>query len=254
LERLPPHFKQQYETALTTQGSFGQPMRDTDPYAAECAAHYFGLIEMVDHHAGRILDALERNGLAENTLVIFTADHGEALGDHWMWGKGPYHFDGVIRVPLIVRWPGGGSGEHGGVVSLLDLAPTILEATGAEMPPWPGPATPAVAEAPGAPSPLAGRSLLGVLRGAAADGAALVEEDEDYLGCRLRTLVTQRYRLTAYSGQPYGELFDLQEDPDEFHNLWDDPGRAALKQALLVRLLEKTMETELPLPRQSSRS
>jgi arylsulfatase A-like enzyme len=170
-----------------------------------------------------------------------------------MWGKGPYHFDGVIRVPLLMRWPGpvDSGTEHHGVVSLLDLAPTILEATGTELPPWPGPATPATHEAPRAPSPLAGRTLLAERLG---DSSALVEEDEDYLGCRLRTLVTERYRLTAYSGRPYGELFDLQEDPDEFENLWDDPGKTSVKQELLVRLLEKTMETELPLPRQSSRS
>ena len=277
LDHLPPHFKQQYETTLTTQGSFGQLMAATEPYARECAAHYFGLIELVDHHVGRILDAHHRNGLDENTLVLFTADHGEALGDHGMWGKGPYHFDGVIRVPLIARWIGhtpreqpstGAAGAqgvrgrgvvvaHDAVVSLLDLAPTILEATGAPLPPWPGAATPAVPEAPNAPSALAGRSLFPILRGASPasrDTVALVEEDEDYLGLRLRTVVTQRYRLTAYSGQPYGELFDLQEDPNEYENLWDDAGAAAVKQELLLRLLEKTMETELALPRQSSRA
>lgn len=259
LDRLPPHFKQQYETALTTQGSFGQAMRETEPYAAECAAHYFGLIELVDHHVGHILDALRRNGLEQETLVLFTADHGEALGDHGMWGKGPYHFDGVIRVPLIVRWPGHTPRGivHHGVVSLLDLAPTILDLAAVEMPAWPGPALPERPEAPPAPPALPGRSLLPRLEAdhpRAPISAALVEEDEDYLGLRLRTLVTDRYRLTAYSGQAYGELFDLQEDPSEYENLWDDTGKVGLKQELLVQLLEKTMETDLPLPRQSSRS
>jgi arylsulfatase A-like enzyme len=138
----------------------------------------------------------------------------------------------------------------------LDLAPTILEATGTEMPEWPGPAVPLVPEASEAPSSLAGRSLMGVLEGrdGGGDEVALVEEDEDYLGFRMRTLVTRRYRLTAYSGQPYGELFDLQEDPDEYENLWEEPSKVGVKQELLVRLLEKTMETELARPRQSGRS
>jgi arylsulfatase len=255
LDRLPPHFRLQYETALVTQGNNGQPMRATEPYRAECAAHYYGLIEMVDQQVGRVLDALRRNGLEENTVVIFTADHGEALGDHGMWGKGPYHYDGVIRVPLLVRLPGSAATSHAGVVSLLDLPPTILDLAGVPIPD--GAAAGAPAEAPQAPPAWAGRSLTPVLTGGGADGpagSALVEEDEDYLGFRMRTLVTDRYRLTAYSGQPYGELFDLREDPHEYVNLWDAPDRARLKDELRLALLDKLMETDAPLPRQSSRS
>ena len=70
----------------------------------------------------------------------------------------------------------------------------------------------------------------------------------------MRTLVTQRYRLTAYSRQAYGELFDLQEDPNEFHNLWDVSSRRKLRDDLRIQLLEKIMETDYPLPRQTSRS
>ena len=88
-----------------------------------------------------------------------------------------------------------------------------------EYPPWPG------------------RSLLLVAtsREIGTSDAALVEDDQDDLGFRLRTLVTQRYRLTAYSGQSYGELFDLQEDPDEVHNLWDQPRHARLRDELRHR-------------------
>ena len=85
-------------------------------------------------------------------------------------------------------------------------------------------------------------------------GLALVEEDEDYLGFRMRTLVTGRYRLTAYSGQPYGELFDLQEDPHELWNRWDDPNCQALKAELRALLLDTIMQTDSVLPRQSGRS
>ena len=76
-----------------------------------------------------------------------------------------------------------------------------------------------------------------------------MEDDQDGLGFRLRTLVTQRYRLTAYSGQPYGELFDLQEDPQEVWNLWDNPDYRSIRDELRLELLDKIMSTDYPLPR-----
>ena len=257
LDALPPHFRQQFETALVTKGNHGQPMRDTEPYRAECAAHYYGLIEMVDQQVGRILDAVRRNNLEADTVIVFTADHGEALGDHGMWGKGPYHFDGVVRVPLVVHWPGriGAARRHDGVVSLLDLPPTFLDQAGVPIPDGTEPGQPP--EAPQAPPAWPGRSLRGLLEAGAEDAparTALIEEDEDYLGFRMRTLVTDRYRLTAYSGQPYGELFDLRADPHEYHNLWDDPSRRSLRDDLRLALLDRIMESDTPLPRQTSRS
>jgi arylsulfatase len=243
-----------YETNIVTSGNKLQAIGDTTPYRSECAAHYFGLIEMLDDQVGRVLEALRSSGLEDETVVMFVADHGEALGDHGMWGKGPYHFDGVIRVPFLVRWPGHTSpgSVHEGVVSFLDLAPTILDVTGVPIPEGPVPAVP---EAPGAPPAWPGRSLVPVLDGCqTSDSDALVEMDEDYLGFKMRTLVTQRYRLTCYSGQPYGELFDLLDDPNEEHNLWDDASRRSLRDDLRLRLLDKIMETDISVPRQLSRS
>lgn len=253
-DRLPPHFRLMYETALTTSGNAGQAMNLTTPYRSECAAHYFGLIEMVDRQVGRVLESLRNNGLEKDTVVMFIADHGEALGDHGMWGKGPFHFDCVIRAPLLIKWPGHfqpGS-QYSGVVSYLDFAPTVLEMADV---PIPQGFLPPVIEAPAMPAPWPGRSLVGLLRGETLDNSsALVEEDEDYLGFRMRTLVTQRYRLTAYSGKPFGELFDLQEDPHEFRNLWDEPSSKGLRNELRLLLLDKIMETDNPLPRQVARS
>jgi arylsulfatase A-like enzyme len=252
LDLLPPHYRLQRETNIVTQGSNGEPMNATDPYRNEIAAHYYGLIEMVDEQIGRVLSALRKNGLEKNTVVIFTADHGEALGDHGMWGKGPYHIDSVIRVPFLISAPGLLKGEKKirQVTSLLDLAPTIFELAGINYAP-PSP------EAPHAPPSLPGRSLLDLLRTDTERVPArdvLIEEDEDYLGFRMRTLVNDRYRLTTYSGQPYGELFDLQEDPDEFQNLWNQPSAENLRKELTADLLDKIIRTDLPLPRQSSRS
>ena len=255
LDRMPPHYRDLHEKPITTSGSLGQAMRDTDPYRAECAAHYYAVIELVDKQVGRILDALSDNGLEDDTVVLFTADHGEALGDHYMWGKGPYHYDSVIRVPFIVRWPNviAPGVKHESPVSLLDFAPTVLDIAGLPVPEGP---VPLVREAPANPPAWPGSSLMPVLKGERdlTDSHALVEEDEDYLGFRMRTLVTDHYRLTVYSGQPYGELFDFHEDPNEFHNLWDDPGRRALREELRLELLDRLLDSDYPLPRQLSRS
>ena len=244
---LPPHIRKIYETP--------KKGKDIDPYRNECAAHYYGLIEMIDDNFGRVMKALKDNGLYENTVVILTSDHGEALGDHSMWGKGPYHYDGVIRVPFLVSWPGRfeGGATHDGVISLLDFAPTILDIAGVPIPEGNKPPEMAWSHEP---EPWPGRSLVPILTGeeTGTSGMALVEDDQDDLGFRLRTLVTERYRLTAYSGQPYGELFDLQEDPGEIRNLWDDPEHRALRDDLRLALLDRIMSTDYPLPRRMGSS
>jgi len=255
LNDLPPHFRAMVETPVVTSGNKLQPMNATAPYHSECAAHYFGLIEMIDDQVGRVMRALEESGLARDTVVMFISDHGEALGDHGLWGKGPYHFDSVIRVPFLVAWPGilPAGRTHDDVVSLLDFAPTILDIAGVPIPEGRVPTAPEVFPAP---PPWPGHSLLPTLKGerGAADADAIVEMDEDYLNFKMRTFVTRRYRLTCYSGQPYGECFDLQEDPHELLNLWDDPSRRAVRDDLRLRLMDRLMQTDISLPRQLSRA
>lgn len=254
-DQLPPHFQAMREDEIVTSGNPAQPMKWTDPYRAECAAHYYSLIEMLDDQVGRVLKELEASGQSENTVILFLADHGEALGDHGLWGKGPYHFDSVIRVPLVVACPARfrGGVVHEGVVSLLDFAPTLLDFAGVGIPEGVVPAEP---EAPTAPSAWPGRSLRNVLSGvdSSAAGRAVVEMDEDYLGFKMRTLVTRRHRLTCYSGQSYGEFFDLQEDPEELNNLWNDQACRGLRDELRLELLDELMRTDICVPRQLSRS
>lgn len=253
LDDLPPHFRAMVETPIKTSGNQLQPMNATEPYAKDCIAQYFGLIEMIDDQVGRLMQTLRDQKLDENTVVMFVADHGEALGEHGLWGKGPYHYDSVIHVPFVMHCPsrfkqGVRSSE---VVSLLDFAPTILDLAEVNMP------DEASIEAPDAPPARPGRSVKAICEGIAdddADRACIVEMDEDYLGFKMRTLVTQRYRLTCYSGQPNGELFDLKEDPHELRNLWDDASRAGVRDELRLRLLDELMKTDISLPRQTSRS
>src|SRR5262249_45008830 len=151
--------------------------------AEQCTilAAYYGMIAQLDHHVGRVLAALAARGLADDTLVIFTGDHGDFMGDHQMMLKAPIHYEALIRVPLIVRGPGFAAGAIvDDPVGTIDLAPTVLRACG-------------VAQ----PAGIEGRPLL--------DGPrelVLTEDDMIRGGFAFRTLTTPRYRLTRGEAGP----------------------------------------------------
>ena len=95
-------------------------------------AAYWAMVDLVDAQVGRMLEALERTGQLEDTIVAFTSDHGEMLGDHGIYLKGPFFYEPAIRVPFIVSWPGGiaGGRRSEALVEGVDIAPTLLEAAG----------------------------------------------------------------------------------------------------------------------------
>jgi arylsulfatase A-like enzyme len=256
LDDLAPFFREVYERGLPLSGRRAAT-KIPDAQLREIIAITYGMISFVDEQVGRILDALDRLGLANSTVVLFTSDHGDLLGDHWLMNKGPFHFEGLLNVPCIWRWPGrfpaGRVSEA--LVSHLDIAPTILALAGVPVPEggslWPA----AAAEAPRQPAALPGRSLVPLLAGAteAVQDCVVVENDEDYLGLRLRTLVTPEHQLTIYVGedgeQPFGELFDRRADPAQLHNRWNDPSMCAVKLELKERLLAELVRTDNRLPR-----
>lgn len=124
-ERLAHHLRVQHRFKWTDP--------DAPPEAVRVQrAYYYASVSFVDHWIGEILDALERAGLVENTLVLFTADHGEYLGDHWAFGKRGFH-DAAARLPFLLRWPGrvAAGVERHDLVGLTDVAPTLLAAAGA---------------------------------------------------------------------------------------------------------------------------
>ncbi len=249
LDDLPPHFRLAFEKGIQLSGRRGAT-RIGDDQMREVIALTYGMISLVDKQIGRIMQALEEAGLRENTVVLFMSDHGDMMGDHWMLNKGPFHFDGLLRIPLVwscpKRFPKGVRTRA--VASQLDFAPTILDLAGVPIPEGPVPRTP---EAPDMMAPWPGRSLLPVLEGreGSVRDAVIVEDDEDYLGLRLRTLITERYQLTVYGGQEYGELFDLQEDPRQLHNGWSSPSHRSIREELKARLLHELIETDSALPR-----
>lgn len=249
LQTLPPHYAKAFDEPMPLSGRF-QPTKMLDEQLRDIIALTYGMISLLDHHLGRVLDALERLGLRENTVVTFFSDHGDMMGDHWIHNKGPFHFDGLVRIPFIWSCPGHtiGGTESDALVSMLDFAPTILGIAGVPIPEGHVPAQP---ETPNQCAPWPGASIAPLLRGETSkiQESVLVENDEDYLGLRLRTLVTKRYKITAYPGEDYGELFDLENDPHELHNLWEDPKHRDLKRDLLIELMERLVLTDSTLPR-----
>ena len=214
-------------------GRSNLPPHATARDARTLQAAYYAMLELIDDQVGRMLDALRDSGQADDTLVLFTSDHGEMLGDHGLIQKGCRFYEGLVRVPLILAWP---DTIRRGLVSdslveLTDLAPTLLQAAGAPVPEW-----------------MQGRSLLPLASGGADPRRhrdAVLCEYFDALDAPDATRATmyreRRYKLVVYHGHGLGELYDLEQDPGEFDNLWDDPAHAALKADLLLQSYAASM-------------
>ncbi|MCB1395785.1 MAG: sulfatase-like hydrolase/transferase [Rhodobacter sp.] len=221
--------------AAGTDFRLGQmPFAVSDREAREAIALTYGMISMIDDQVGRILACLEETGQIDNTVIIFTSDHGEMMGDHGILLKGPLHYRNSIRVPLLWREPGGGEpAVVEEMVSSIDISATILARAGVR--PYYG---------------IQGRVMPGLLDdGPGSRDAVLVEDDRErvYLNFdrpqRIRTIVTRKHRMTVFRPMAYGELFDLEADPDENVNLWDDPASQHVRQALTEQLLNLMIDT-----------
>lgn len=211
-------------------------LRDRETLAREIAV-YYGMITCMDQYIGRILDKLEALGLADSTLVVFTSDHGHFFGHHGLTAKGPFHYEDLVRVPFIARFPEviPAGVESDALLSLVDLAPTFLRTANV-----------------GIPAVMTGIDQTPTWRGEAppARDHVLVENRHQPTTIHLKTLINQRYKLTTYFNQPYGELFDLESDPNEINNLWNAPTAQNLKAELLLQLVHAEMGKEpLPMPR-----
>ena len=206
-----------------------------DTYDARMVkACYYAMIEMVDDRIGAVLNALELTGQAENTIVIFTSDHGEMMGDHGMLYKGCRFFEGLVHVPLIIRWPGvtkSGS-RTDALIELIDLAPTILEAVGMDI-----------------PYNIQGKSLAKVLSGQASTHKPHVvcEFNEALAGMPFQSHGTMvfdgRYKTCLYHDASKAEIFDLATDPGEFDSLWNKNGFEKEQIRLLQRHIDAVMAT-----------
>jgi arylsulfatase A-like enzyme len=222
--------------------------RDTEPSRSFCRDEmraaviptYMGLVKQIDDQLGLLFDFLRQRGIDRHTLIVFTSDHGDYLGDHWLGEKELFH-DTIVKVPLIVADPRAEADATRGqvrddLVEAIDLAPTFLQALGL----------------PGAPEWLEGRSLQPLLHGgAAADWRDAVVSENSYAfrdpvrlplqqpvdRCQMTMLRTMRWKYLQYDGAR-AQLFDLHADPDEYHDLGTDPAFAAVREQMAQRLAD----------------
>jgi arylsulfatase A-like enzyme len=240
---LPPDFNQDHshspEHIRELAAHRGEPGQDStltwavteDQYRHAAAAQY-GLITLLDYHIGRILAAVQDQGLEEDTIVVFTSDHGDLLGDHGLMLKHFTHYRALTNVPLVVKVPGMAPASSDALVSTVDVAPTLLELSGTR--PFRG---------------IQGKSLVPLMQGKTATvrDAVLIEEDQPFGlpglpgPVRMRSILTPQARLTRYFGTGIVELFDHTTDPDEMRNVADDPAYDGLLRELTERMLEEIM-------------
>lgn len=206
-------------------------------------AGYYGMIELIDDELGRIIDTLRETNQLENTLIIFHSDHGELLGDHGLLFKGARFFEGAVHVPLLFSWPGHIEGglRSDALVELVDIAPTLLDAAGIDVPEF-----------------IQGQSLWPIVTGEQPAGhhkTHVVVDYYDSAGWSPVAAPTQatmtydgRYKMAVYHRMGLGEIYDLDQDPGEFDNLWDEPSARELKCTLLQAHMDAVLATISPGP------
>lgn len=197
------------------------------------AARYYGIVSHVDGQIGRVIAEVDRLGIGNDTVVIYTSDHGDMTGAHGLFNKGGVPYEEIYHVPLIVRLPANARAgtEVRALVRNMDLMPTIVELAGE---------TPA--------SDLHARSLLPLMRGAATPWYEdlMFEFHGDIVGLyESRILRTDRYEF-AYSVADRNELYDLEKDPFEITNVYGDPGYRDVRTTLSKRLLAWMAQTKDP--------
>ncbi|MGI9469946.1 MAG: sulfatase family protein [Rubripirellula sp.] len=227
-----PHFRdsdlvqQQKLASLDFQDELRTP-EEHDAFRVQ--ALYYAMIAQIDDQLARILDCLNATGQRDNTIILFTSDHGESLGDHGLMYKGCRFYEGLVRVPLIFSWPGHfQSGvQSDALVELLDMSSTLVEACGLSC-----------------PDAMQGKSLLPILRGEASAHELRPFVRSEYFdaldphftggtGTFGTMFRTRQFKLCMYHDKQIGELYDLSADPWEFDDLWDSPAHQEIKHQLI---------------------
>lgn len=210
----------------------------------EIRAQYWAMIALIDHEIGRILETLKHSGMEKNTLVVFTSDHGEMLGNHQQLLKGPQLYDDLTRVPLICKWPetieAGRRVDE--LVQWIDLSATFLDAANCQI-----------------GNGIQGNSLLPLLDSQCEWREWAISEyrdsgfttDPKIMTTMLRykqwKLIIWHSNLAAgpaLSGERNGELYDLSSDPAELYNLYYDPQYTQIRRQLKLKLLDAMAESE----------
>lgn len=186
-------------------------------------AHYYANVSMIDTQVGHIIDSLERRGVLDDTIIVFTSDHGDCINDHGHSQKWNM-FEATVHVPAVVWGKGIPKGRQSSLVSLFDWGPTILEWAGVAVPEW-----------------MEAQSLGPLLEGTGPQRDIVFAEHADdaiLTGTSFMTMVRRgAWKLVHFVDSPEGQLFNLEDDPEERTNHWDDPDHAALKADLVAEIL-----------------
>ncbi|MCD1636423.1 sulfatase-like hydrolase/transferase [Martelella mediterranea] len=225
------------QTGAGTAVPEGRESHDTPPDsydARKIKVAYFAMIELIDDMVGALLRTLKETGQDRDTLVLFMSDHGEMLGDHGLLYKGCRFYEGLVHVPMLISWPGRTvAGISDALVELVDLPATLCDAA----------KVPRMYQDQG-------KSLFPLLTGKAPLNThkdRVLSEFWDAIsfpgsrGSRGSMYFDGRYKLNIYHDVGEGELFDLETDPDEFVDLWNDPDHAALRARLTERAFSEMM-------------
>jgi arylsulfatase len=187
--------------------------------------HYFANVTMIDTIVGNLVKALERRGVLNDTVIVFTSDHGDCLNDHGHSQKWTM-YEPSVHVPALIWSPGLGiaSRSNDSPVSLMDLGPTVLELAGVSPPGW-----------------MEAKSLMPIVNGIAKSirSSVFAEHARDMIlrsTERMTMVCDERWKLVEFSDSDEGQLFDLVADPTEVNNLWSHPHSKARKQELLERI------------------
>ncbi|MFX0037984.1 MAG: sulfatase [Promethearchaeota archaeon] len=223
----------------------GAMLRETtEEEAKRFTAYTYGTISLIDDCVGQILAALERLGYADNTIVIFTSDHGDFMGEHGLLFKGPSPCIGVFRVPMIWRVPRiTKSGITDALMSSIDYPKTILNLLGIK--------------GSQQPPDMQGCDMTPVLKEPESlkkqpRDCCLIEIDEEIgiMNARLRHLITKDYKLTVYRGlNDFGDLYDIKTDPFELNNLWFDNHFKEKRFELINKLLQENLKAQTKFPK-----
>jgi len=197
-------------------------------------AYYYGLNTMVDDFLGMIIDELRRTGRFDDTLIVFTTDHGDFAGDYGRFGKADF-YEGVIHAPLVVKPPQGDSvaPNADGLVELIDIAPTILDYAGLPI-----------------PNTMQGTSFRSIVNtGQGGKDVILCEHTLNDHSRSGKCLRTARYKYIYWGPNQGSTLRDLADDPNEWRNLADDAGSRSILVEMQERLIEHLTLTERPILR-----
>ena len=216
------------------------PQKVDEETAKTFTALTYGSIALIDDGIGKILKALENRGLAENTMVIFTSDHGDYCGDHGLILKGPAHYRSIINMPLLWKVPGiTKTGVSDSLIDTVDLPKTILNLLGVREKLH--------------PEGFQGYDVTSILTNPAdkVRERLLIEHDEEIVSDRIfrgRTLITEKHRLSLYEGfEKMGDIFDYENDPSEIDNLWSK--NRDLKNILIEEQLREIIRLRPRLPK-----